>query len=183
MSKYHRLFVPGGTYFFTVVTHNRRPLLTTEIARELLREAIHRERKERPFTIHAIVLLPDHLHTVWELPSGDFNYSLRWRRIKTDFTRAWIQQTRWTPPTTASQDKREERSLWQRRFYEHTCRDEDDFKRCIDYVHVNPLKHGLVERVADWKWSSFHRFVKLGEYSPNLGSANIWFGDEFRHAE
>jgi putative transposase len=76
-----------------------------------------------------------------------------------------------------------EQAVWQRRFYEHTCRSENDVKRCIDYVHVNPLKHRLVDRVADWPWSSFHRYVRLGEYSTNWGNFNTWYGDEFKNAE
>jgi putative transposase len=79
--------------------------------------------------------------------------------------------------------EKRERSVWQRRFFEHTVRDERDLRRCVDYVHVNPLKHGLVDRVPDWPWSSFHRYVRLGEYSSDWGSSNDWYGDEFANYE
>ncbi len=82
-----------------------------------------------------------------------------------------------------SRRRKQERGIWQRRFYEHTCRDEDDLKRCIDYIHVNPVKHGLVGRVIDWPWSSFHRYVRLGEYPIDWGGGDEWYGDEFRRAE
>jgi putative transposase len=99
------------------------------------------------------------------------------------FTQRWLARggTEWRE--TDSRSRKHERSIWQRRFWEHTCRDDDDLKRCVDYVHVNPLRHGLVSRVADWPWSSFHRYVRLGEYVMNWGNASHWHGDEFRHAE
>ncbi len=125
-----------------------------------MREAIQFVRQDHLFDVAAIVLLPDHLHAVLELPCSDDDYSTRWRLIKSKFSR-----------------------LWQRRFYEHTCRDEDDLKRCIDYIRINPLKHGLVEKVHEWPWSSFHGYVKLGEYRRDWGSANEWYGDEFINAE
>ena len=103
--------------------------------------------------------------------------------MKADFTESWLEGGGAEAPISASQRKRGERGVWQRRFFEHTCRDEQDRKRCVDYTHVNPLKHGLVERVRDWPWSSFHRYVAAGEYSPDWGNANIWYGDEFRYFE
>lgn len=173
----------GRTYFFTVVTDERRPILTTDLGRSCLRAAFLQSKATRPFELTAIVLLPDHLHTVWTLPKGDTDYSTRWRAIKSDFTRRWLAVGGTEATRSESRISKAERSIWQRRFYEHTCRDEADLKRCVDYTHVNPLKHALVNRVCDWPWSSFHRYVRLGEYTRDWGSANEWYGDEFRNAE
>ena len=173
----------GQVFFFTVVTHDRRGILTTDLGRTTLRTAIRTVRVEHPFRITAIVLLPDHLHAVWELPTGDTDYSLRWRLIKSTFTRLWMEQGGDEGLVEGSRRRKGERAVWQRRFYEHACRDDDDLKRCIDYVHVNPLKHHLVDRVIDWPWSSFHRYVRLGEYSSEWGSCDAWYGDEFKNVE
>ena len=170
-------------YFFTVVTHHRRPILTTDVARPLLRQAFRDVQRERPFELTAIVLLPDHLHAIWELPPGDSDDSTRWRRIKSLFTSAWLAAVGESIGVTESRASRLERGVWQRRFFEYTCRDDTDLKRCLAYLHVNPLKHGLVERVADWLWSSFHRYVEFGEYPSNWGSAAHWYDDEFSQFE
>lgn len=177
MTNYRRAYVPGGSFFFTAVTYQRRKILTERIARICLRNAIQSVRRRIPFRINAIVLLPDHLHTVWTLPRGDHGFSTRWRQIKSLFTRNF------SLPTDRSQNgsraRKREREIWQRRFFEHTCRDEKDFSRCIDYVHINPLKHGIVERVADWPWSSFHRYVRLGTYQSDWGRTGVFYGDEW----
>jgi putative transposase len=154
----------GQVFFFTVVTHERRAILTTDLGRAALRAAIQTVRAERPFRVTAIVLLPDHLHAVGELPADDPDYSSRWRLIKSRFTRLWTGSGGDEGSVGRSRRRKAERAVWQRRFYEHTCRDEDDLKRCVDYLHVNPMKHRLVGRVIDWPWSSFHRYVRLGEY-------------------
>lgn len=182
MSRYRRNRI-GRVFFFTVVTDQRRPILTSDLGRRALRAAISSTRQTLPFEITAFVLLPDHLHTIWEMPRGDADYSTRWRLIKTHFTKTWRRSGGTLCQRSASRRKRGEHGLWQRRFFEHTCRDEDDWKRCLDYVHVNPLKHGLVNRVRDWRWSSFHRYVTAGEYPIDWGSANQWYGDEFLHFE
>ncbi|MGC4007301.1 MAG: transposase [Pirellulales bacterium] len=148
-----------------------------------LREAIDVVRAKLPFHLVAIVLLPDHLHTVWELPDGDTDYSTRWRWIKTEFTRNYASTSPGTDPRSASRRTRGELAVWQRRFYEHTCRDDADVKRCVDYAHVNPLKHGLVERVRDWPWSTFHRYVRNGEYSLDWGRSEHWRDPIFRGFE
>ncbi|MEZ6068209.1 MAG: transposase [Planctomycetaceae bacterium] len=182
MSRYRRNR-EGSIYFFTVVTHRRRPILTTDLGRRCLRDAIRAVRVDRPFLMLGVVLLPDHLHAIWELPRGDGDYSTRWRRIKSLFTNDWLAAGGTSIGVTRSRAAQGERGVWQRRFYEHTCRDDDDLKRCLDYLHVNPLKHGLVSRVIDWPWSSFHRYVRLGEYTPEWGHANVWHGDEFSQFE
>lgn len=169
MSDYRRYFVTGGTYFFTVVTHERRPLFADEYARRILRESIQTIRSRRPFELVAICLLPDHLHTVWSLPAGDSDYSPRWRRIKEEFTRGWLSSGGTEGQRSESRQSKQERGVWQRRFWEHTVRDEDDLKRCVDYIHWNPRKHSLVDRVRDWRWSSFSRFVAEGEYEIDWG--------------
>jgi putative transposase len=120
----------------------------------------------------AIVLLPDHLHSVWRLPPGDDNYSLRWQKVKESFTRSYLASGGAEGRSTASRRRNQERAVWQRRFWEHTCRDEDDVKRCVDYVHWNPIKHRLARRVAEYPWSSFHRYVRLGEYSLDWGGVD-----------
>jgi putative transposase len=114
-------------------------------------------RAERPFAIDAIVVLPDHVHTIMTLPSHDADFSGRWRRIKSLFTKAAV-----AAGATAERNRKGEYSIWQRRFWEHTIRNEKDFERHVDYIHFNPVKHGLVRRVCDWPYSSFHRYVRSG---------------------
>jgi putative transposase len=156
MVGYRRNFVPGGTFFFTVTLSDRRSsLLVEQIAS--LRDAFRATRGERPFMIDAIVVLPEHLHVVMTLPQGDSDFSGRWRRIKSVFTRQAVAHG-----VPVTQNRRGEYSLWQRRFWEHTVRDEIDFARHVDYIHYNPVKHGLVKRVRDWPHSSFHRYVRSG---------------------
>ena len=169
MPDYRRNYVPGGTFFFTCVTYRRRPILATDLGRRCLRAAIKTVRREHKFSIVAVVLLPDHLHTVWTLPPGDDAYPLRWMRIKEEFTNQWLAGGGTELAQTESRIKHRQRGVWQKRYWEHTVRDEDDLKRCVDYTHWNPRKHGLVPRVRDWKWSSFDRFVRAGEYGVNWG--------------
>lgn len=183
MTNYRRARIAGGTFFFTVVTHERRRFLTEPLARSILRSALREVRARRPFKIDAIVLLPDHLHTVWTLPPGDTDYSVRWRQVKSLFTKRWLAAGQQQGTQSVSRHLKGEQGVWQRRYFEHACRDEADLKRCVDYLHVNPLKHGLVDRVAVWPWSSFHRYVSLGEYSADWGSADEWFGDEWKRFE
>ena len=169
MSDYRRYFVPGGTFFLTVVTHSRRPILTTDHGRAFLRQAIESVKKRHPFTLVATILLPDHWHLLMQLPQGDHRYSLRMSQIKAEFSDAWLKAELSEAKVTASQRKRGERGIWQPRFWEHTVRDEDDLERCADYIHWNPRKHDLVQRVRDWPWSSFHRFVEMGHYDIDWG--------------
>jgi putative transposase len=173
MPEYRRSWVPGGTFFFTVVTYHRQPILTTAASRALLRSAWTRVNERLPFVTDAVCLLTDHLHCIWTLPEGDTNYSLRWGEIKKLFSKAYIHQIGPGEIRNESHQKRGEAAIWQRRFWEHTIRDQDDYHRHLDYLHFNPVKHGLVENVADWEWSSFHRFVKLGYYPPGWGGSNL----------
>ncbi|MCQ8130751.1 REP-associated tyrosine transposase [Methylomonas rivi] len=165
MPNYRRAFIPGGTWFFTVNLLERKnnDLLVREI--DLLRETVRTVRKRHPFQIDAWVVLPEHMHAVWTLPPGDADFSKRWRLVKSGFSRA-------LPKTEYRANVRKmagERGIWQRHFWEHLIRDEADFERHVDYVHVNPVKHGLVARVADWPYSSFHRYVEGGVYPENWG--------------
>ncbi|HMM89806.1 REP-associated tyrosine transposase [Bradyrhizobium sp.] len=159
MTAYRRNFIPGGCFFFTVNLANRRSRLLTEYV-EVLRFAFRETRQRHPFTIDAMVVLPDHLHVVWTMPEGDRDFATRWRLIKSTFSRNVVAGE----PISASRAAKGERGIWQRRYWEHTIRDENDFARHIDYVHINPVKHGLVTRVGDWPHSSFHRMVRLGIY-------------------
>ncbi|MFT5327681.1 MAG: putative transposase [Planctomycetaceae bacterium] len=172
MPDYRRWYVPGGMYFFTLVTHERRPFLCDDVARKLLRESIEKVREDLPFRLFEIVLLPGHLHAVMSLPDGDDRYPLRWKRIKELFTRDYLAAGGDEGFLSKSRVAKGERAVWQRRYWEHTIDSEDDLKRCVDYLHWNPKKHRLVTRVRDWPWSSFHRFVELGEYDPDWGSAD-----------
>jgi len=169
MSDFRRYFLPGGTFFFTVVTYARWPILTTDDGRRFLRNAITSVRKRHSFSLVANVLLPDHWHLIMQLPPGDDRYSLRMKQIKSEFTEQWLADGLPEARVTESQRKRGERGIWQPRFWEHTVRDEEDLERCADYIHWNPRKHQLVDRVRDWEWSSFHRFVKLGQYDISWG--------------
>ena len=157
MSNYKRMYVPGGCYFFTLVTYQRNPVFSEEANIRALRNAFSKVRSNKPFKLDAIVVLPDHLHCLMRLPDGDMDYSSRWREIKKSVTRT-LTQAQGTP-------------VWQRRFWEHLVRDEDDWRRHMDYIHYNPVKHGLVERPADWRWSSFRKMVQRGWYDLDWGSA------------
>lgn len=169
MPEYRRCYIEGGTYFFTVVTYKRLPILTTDAARALLRYAWLDVRKRFPFNTIAVCLLPEHLHCIWSLPEGEANYSKRWKEIKRLFTKGYLAQVGPGETRNESRTKRGEAAIWQRRFWEHTIHDGEDLNCHIDYIHYNPVKHGLVERVVDWPWSSFHRYVKMGDYAGDWG--------------
>ena len=159
MTSYRRNFVAGGRYFFTVNLAERRLRLLTEHV-DALRAAFRYARLQHPFTIDAIVVLPDHLHAIWTLPEGEADFALRWRLIKATFSRFLPRGE----PVSLSRSRRGERGVWQRRYWEHTLRDEGDFTRHADYIHFNPVKHGHVGHVKDWPHSSFHRLVRFGIY-------------------
>lgn len=183
MPNYRRARIKGGTYFFTVVTLNRRPILTQPLARKSLREAFREVATRHPFSIDAIVLLPDHLHCVWTLPPGDDAYSTRWSRIKAGFTKRYLASGGAEAAISTSRSMRGERGLWQRRFFEHAITEEADRKRCVDYLHLNPVKHVLVGRVRDWPWSTFHKYARAGEYDLDWGGSPEFFGDEWSEYE
>ena len=163
MSRYRRSDVAGASYFFTVVTERRQPVLVNADVRTALREAIETVRVKRPFVIDAWVLLPDHLHAIWTLPPGDADFATRWRLIKAHVTRRCGEKYFRPEWLTARRAAKGCGTLWQHRYWEHVLRDERDFRHHMDYVHFNPVKHGHVMRVADWPYSSFHRWVKAGD--------------------
>ena len=173
MSDYRRNYQAGGTYFFTVVMYKRQRIFNDDAVVELLREAFKAVRAELPFTIDAMVILPDHLHCIWTLQEHDTDFSTRWKKIKTHFTKTYKRRMGGDimQPTKSMQSKGEI-GLWQRRFWEHTIRDDNDYRRHCDYIHYNPVKHGLVDTAAAWKYSSFSRFVERGIYDNN------WAGSE-----
>ncbi len=158
MSRYRRSLVPGATYFFTLTLATRSSTLLIDRINSI-RSAYVNVHHRYPFQTIAICILPDHLHAIWVLPPDDADYSRRWQLIKRNFS------TGLNASETRSQSKivRREKGIWQRRFWEHQTQDDLDLQRHVDYVHFNPVKHGLVARVADWPHSSFHRYVARGE--------------------
>ena len=169
MPVYRQSWVDGGTFFFTVVTYHRQPILTTIEGRKLLRSAWENVRERFQFTIDAVCLLPDHIHCIWVLPDGDANYSIRWKEIKRLFTKSYLDQVGPGEIRNELRLNRGEAAIWQRRFWEYTIRDENDLNRHRDYIHYNPVKHGLVRSVSAWPWLSFHRFVRMGYYEREWG--------------
>jgi putative transposase len=176
MPDYRRAWHPGGTYFFTVnlLQRHGNDLLTRHI--NVLRESIHLVRSSHPFRIHGWVVLPDHMHCVIELPPNDADFATRWRLIKMGFSKAMPKTER----LSTVRVKRGERGIWQRRYWEHLIRDEKDFQAHMDYVHINPVKHGLVKCVVEWPYSTFHRLVDMGVYPMDWAGGNE---DELNYAE
>ncbi len=156
MVNYRRARIPGATYFFTVTLRDRRKEWLISYV-DQLRAVVRDVRRQRPFTLEAIVVLPDHLHALWTLPEGDADFSGRWRAIKAGFTRALARHGMPLVP-----NRRGEYDLWQRRFWEHLIRDDDDFARHVEYIHHNPVKHGLVGDPFAWRWSSIHSYARRG---------------------
>ncbi len=175
MPNYRRARIEGATYFFTVVTAQRRCLLANEHATSVLRQSVASVLQQMPFYINAWVVLPDHMHAIWTLPAGDQDFSTRWGLIKAGFSR-----NSGLPHASAT---RRESGLWQPRFWEHKIRDTQDYNAHMDYVHYNPVKHGHAAEVKDWPYSSFHRAVREDLYPVNWGSVapklakNLDFGE------
>ena len=168
MSDYRRSLAEGATFFFTLTLANRTSsLLTAEIDR--LRNAYSRVHTKYPFETIAICVLPDHLHAVWRLPEADADFGIRWSLIKRSFSKGLPASEQRNDSKIAKREK----GIWQRRFWEHQIRDELDLQRHVDYVHYNPVKHGLVRQVKDWPQSSFHRHVERGLLDVNWGSGDI----------
>jgi putative transposase len=164
MPNYRRAFVPGGCFFFTVnLLERRQTLLVDHIG--ILRGAVAMTRRGHLSAIDAFVVLPDHLHAIWTLPTDDRDFSMRWRLIKTQFARALPRQERRSEVRIA----RGERGIWQRRFWEHLIRDGADYERHVEYCYINPVKHRLVAQARDWPYSSFHRDVRAGLFPRDWG--------------
>jgi putative transposase len=177
MPNYRRAFVPGGCWFFTVNLLDRRSTLLTDQVEDL-REATRRTREQYSFHIDAFVVLPDHVHAIWTLPEGDSDFSMRWRLIKIQFAKSIPKIELLSKVRRA----RGERGIWQRRFWEHLIRDDDDYRRHVEYCYINPVRHGLVKRVRDWRFSSFHRDVRAGLF-PEDWAGDFGAAGEFGEAE
>ena len=172
MPNFRRRYVLGGTWFFTVTLRDRRSSLLTDNI-DALREVTRWTVRHYPFRIDAFVVLPEHLHAIWTLPSDDTDFSTRWRMIKTRFVRTLPN----VEPLTGSMVERGERGVWQRRFWEHHIRNDREFGHYADYCAINPVKHGLVQRAIDWPYSSFHRDMKRGIYNEDWGAQFDFPGD------
>lgn len=169
MPEYRRTTIEGGSYFFTLVTYQRRKFFDQSFACSLLHDSISHIQKYHPFNMIAFCLLPDHVHFIWQLPENDNNYSVRISQIKRRFSKHLMAKNEIALPQAKSRESRRELPIWQRRFWEHYLRDVDDLNQHIDYVHYNPVKHGLVNRVRDWENSSFFDYVQIGVYDLDWG--------------
>jgi len=159
MSNYRRCHERGAQYFFTLVTYKRRQIFESECAVELLRSAFRTVMSKRQFIIDAIAVLPDHIHCLWTLPTGDADYSTRWMLIKKHVSGS----------IDSGKNYRGEKQIWQRRFWEHLIRNDDDYQKHIDYIHYNPVKHGYTKSPAEWPYSSFNKALTDGLYEPDWG--------------
>lgn len=169
MPNYRRVKIEGGTYFFTLVTYKRKPLFLYNDEIELFLEALHHVGTYHPFSTLAYCILPDHIHLLWEMPNNDANYSFRISEIKKRFSKQFITKYGNSTLVTPKQQNRGETGIWQRRFWEHLIRDEEDLNWHFDYIHYNPVKHGLTNQVKQWSASSFFDYVKLGYYDIDWG--------------
>ncbi|MBN2590357.1 MAG: transposase [Sedimentisphaerales bacterium] len=164
MPDFRRYFTPGGTFFFTVVTHNRHPIFCSDKARELLRQSIQEIKKGKTFESLAFVLLPEHFHCIWRLPQEDGNFTVRMACIKKMFTKLWLDNGGEEVQISKTRQKHREKGIWQKRFWEHTIRDEDDYINHVNYIHYNPVKHNLAKCPHEWPYSTFHRWMRDGYY-------------------
>ncbi|MDX2214837.1 MAG: transposase [Oculatellaceae cyanobacterium bins.114] len=169
MPQYRRVYTPGGTVSLTLVTYNRIPIFADSQNIVYLRSALAALRSEMPFEITAAVILPDHLHFLWTLPPDDCNYSKRIGRLKVLFTRSLRGKQALPQNVSLSRRKHRESNVWQRRFWEHTITDETDLANHFDYLHYNPVKHGLAKCPHQWQYSSFHRYVQREVYNRDWG--------------
>ena len=174
--RYRRSDTAGGTFFFTVNLANRSSRLLTDHI-DWLRDSVRKVRHAHPFEIVAMVVLPDHLHAIWTLPSGDRDYPLRWSLIKAGFSRRLEK----TDPISAVRRRKRERGIWQRRYWEHQLRDDGDLARHVDYIHLNPVKHGHAGTPVDWPYSSIHRTIRQGilpvNWAVGLDESESGFGE------
>jgi putative transposase len=175
--RYKRFFQPGGTFFFTVVTYTRQVIFFDDTTINILWDAVDYVKNRHPFENYCHTILPDHLHMIWIMPEGDSDYPMRWRLIKSHFTRHWKNGRRL--PVSNSRQKKKEQGVWQRRYWEYKIRDEQDLWRHVEYIHYNPVKHQLASSPNDWRHSSFQDFVQRGFYPSDWGCENIKDIDAF----
>jgi len=178
MSHYRRKRYPGGYFFFTVVTYDRRPLFNDPKARKILKNVWQETQVKLPFKVLALCMLPEHLHCLWRLPEEDSDYSKRWASIKAGFTKNYLAAGGKRATQSVSQEKRRNGGVWQKRFWEHQIKSEDDIQNHINYIHYNPVKHKLVENVRDWPWSTFQQPRWQNKYKDFDWSGVKVFGDE-----
>jgi putative transposase len=168
MPNYRRVFIPGGSWFFTVnLLERRQKLLATYI--QPLRLVIAKTKRTYPFRIEALVILPDHFHAVLTLPPGDSDFPTRIRLIKSRFAKALPKTER----LSAVREKKRERGIWQRRYWEHYIRDERDLRNHVAYCYYNPVKHGLVTTPRNWPHSTYHRDVRAGRFEEDFDLARL----------
>ena len=181
MPEYRRMFIKGGIYFFTLVTYQRQKIFSLPLARLLFLKAVEHVRSYHTFTNVAYCILPDHIHMIWQLAEDDADYSKRINAVKRRFSMKYRQRFNALPQKNQTQINRRESTVWQRRYWEHYIRDEIDFQYHMEYIHFNPVKHGLVSRVRDWDASSFFSYVNLGFYDLDWGDniQNNEAGDRF----
>ncbi len=182
MANYIRSYTRGASYFFTLVTHNRRKIFCNKDFLIAFRISIKQVQANYPFKIIAWVQLPDHLHCIWEIEDKGTNYSQCWSQIKRNTTKLCPQYHLPMDEMSYSQVSRNEKGIFQRRFFEHQIRNNMDFKNHIDYLHYNPVKHGFVNNVKDWQYSTFHRFVKEGIYPLDWGNNPAFELNEFTNS-
>jgi len=160
--RYRRAEIKGGTYFFTVNLANRNTtLLVDEI--DAFRNSLNKVKRQHPFILDAMVVMPEHCHAIFTLPENDNNFATRWMLIKAGFSRQLPAQER----INLSRKAKGERGIWQRRYWEHCIRDELDFERHVNYIHYNPVKHGYVNCASDWKYSTIHDYIERGILDKN----------------
>ena len=160
--QYRRFYRQGSLYFFTVVAYQRRPILTNPDVMAVLKAALKTVQQKYPFKIEALVVLPDHLHTIWQMPENDADFSTRWNQIKRYVSHHCKQYDH--IEKTANEVKKRQSSIWQQRFWEHCIRDDEDLANCMDYIHYNPVKHGYAQAAKDWPFSTFQKYVRQGIY-------------------
>ncbi len=177
--QYRRSKTGGGRYFFTVVTENRHKIFTNDETVDLLRQAFYQVMEKRPFVVDAAVILPDHLHCIWTLPENDNDFPVRWRLIKTWFTKHCGPEHKRHPGT--SRIKRKEQGIWQRRYWEHLIRDDMDYEHHVHYIHYNQVKHNYCREPAKWPYSSIHKFIRQGIVARDWGSSGIVLPDTVGH--
>lgn len=179
--QYRCVLIPGASYFFTLITHERARLFSDATNVDRWRSAVEKVNRSRPFIVDAEVIMLDHLHMIWTLPKADADYATRIRLIKTAFTKDLASESGAT--INESRASKGERDVWQRRYWEHMIRDERDFQAHLDYIHINPVKHGLVARPGDWPHSTFHTWLERGVYDASWGTDDMpplpdWAGRE-----
>ncbi len=172
--QYRRAYAKGATYFFTANLLNRNGTLLTDYI-DLLKQSIRTVKNSHPFHIDAIAILPDHIHTLWTLPDNESDFPLRWRLIKSGFSKNLPK----TETISASRRKKGERGIWQRRFWEHLIRNEEDFANHVNYIHINPVKHGYVQKASDWRYTSIHKYIRTGILSSDWGCSAEFDTTEF----